>query len=452
MKMIFLISLIIPFNVCLMAQTKKFDILSFPVPAKFKLLEQKQRLIYQIKDGNTFCQVHLWPAQQGSSDPEANFKTDWDYFAGNQYKIGDPKEKQTEKQSGWDVITGVGIADVDSIQFLISVSTFTQSDISWCAITLFNDEKYAADIDKLLGSIKTDTKKFVRKNKPAVPDNPVIPASHPVSNGFHFTTTNFDDGWVAVPKEDWVEATKGNIKVLIHYPNKQADEYNPDGDAKLKIAWNILVAPRYSNATNMFFKDGDQFFSRPCYGSAEMTDNATGKRVYVVLYQRTYYTGNNKYVEIIAPNQGAFEAMFGNYETNKANKTWDGLNNMQEKNKFAVAASDLKGTWTSDFGAAISYVSVYTGLDAGTDVHSSTESFQYFNGGKYEWNLSTANGRIGDIRFQSRKSTGTATVPDNWHVRFSDIEGKPRTYDAMFSCIKGLRILWLDGKAFAKKN
>jgi hypothetical protein len=24
--------------------------------------------------------------QQGSADPQANFKTDWDYFAGNQYK------------------------------------------------------------------------------------------------------------------------------------------------------------------------------------------------------------------------------------------------------------------------------------------------------------------------------------------------------------------------------
>lgn len=443
-------------NSFIQAQTKKYDIFSFTVPAKFKLLEEKKRLMYQAREGNSFCVVQIWPAQQGSSDPEANFKTDWDYFAGNQYKIGAPKEKQTEKQNGWDIVTGVGVAEVDSTQFIVSVSTFTQGDISWCAITQFNDENYTADIDKLFSSINADVKKFVRKtNTPGnvtVNNNNTGADNKPVSNGFHFTTTNFDDGWVAIPKEDWVLATKGNIKTLIHYPNKQADEYDPDGDRALKNAWNILVAPRYSNASNMFFKDGDQFFSRPNYGSAEVTDNATGKRVYVVLYKRTYYTGNNKYVEIIAPNQAAFEAMFGNYETNKANKTWDALNNLQDYNKFAVAASDLKGTWTSDFGAATSYVSVYTGLYAGTDVHSSTESFQCFNGGKYEWNLSVANGRIGDIRFQSAKSAGTVTVPDNWHVRFSDIEGKPRIYEAMFTCIKGLRVLWLDGKAYAKKE
>jgi len=38
----------------------------------------------------------------------------------------------------------------------------------------------------------------------------------------------------------------------------------------------------------------------------------------------------------------------------------------------------------------------------------------------------------------------------NWQVKLSDIEGKPRIYDAYFSCIKGLRILWLDNKPFAK--
>ena len=45
-------------------------------------------------------------------------------------------------------------------------------------------------------------------------------------DGFAFTTTNFDDGWTSVVQEDWVQVTKGNIKVLIHYPNKKADEYN----------------------------------------------------------------------------------------------------------------------------------------------------------------------------------------------------------------------------------
>lgn len=453
MKKITVIASIIFLNSCSHSQSKHFDILSFPAPAKFLLKEQKQRMVFELKEGNSFCQVQLWPAQQGSSDPQANFKTDWDYFAGKQYHIGWPKDQQTEKQNGWDVVTGVGVAEVDEARFYVSVSTFTQGDISWCAITQFNDEKYTADIDNFFASIKADAKKFVRRNnQPVVNNNTAVNNNTPVSNGFMFTRTNFDDGWVAIPKEDWVEATKGNIKIYIHYPNKAADEYNPDGDAALKKAWDILVAPRYSNATNMFFKSGYRFESTPNYGAAEMTDNATGKRVYVVFYQRTYYGSNNKYVEIIAPSKAAFEQQFGNYDVNKQNKTWDALNNLQDYNKFAVAATDLTGTWTTDFGAAISYVYVATGLSAGMDTHSSSESFQIFKGNKYKWSLSVASGQVGNIQFQGRESTGTVTVPDNWHVQFSDIEGKPRKYEAMFSCIKGLRILWLDGKPFAKKN
>lgn len=439
------------------AQQKQiFDIFSYTFPATFLVKEKTKRLVLEKKEGNTFCQLHIWPAQQGSSDPLANFKTDWNYFANQQYKTGEPKEKQIEKFNGWDVVTGVGVATVDGVQFIISVSTFTQGDISWCAITQFNDEKYAAEVDQFFASINADAKKFVRKSNPQGNQTVVINndpgTGKPVSNGFHFTSTNFDDGWVSVPKEDWVQTTKGNIKVLIHYPNKAADEYNPDGDAALKNAWNILVAPRYSNATNMFFKSGYTFESTPNYGAAEMTDNATGKRVYVVLYQRTFYGSNNKYVEIIAPSRAVFEQQFGNYEANKQNKTWDALNNLQNYNKFAVSASDLKGTWTSDFGSAISYVYVATGLYAGMDTHSSAENFQFTGAGKYQWSLSVASGQVGNMRFQGAKSAGNVTLPDNWHLQFSDIEGKSKQYEAMFSCIKGLRILWLDGKPFAKKN
>ena len=47
-----------------------------------------------------------------------------------------------------------------------------------------------------------------------------IPVSH--------LLPNFDDGWNSTAKEDWVEVIKGNLKVVLHYPNKAAEEYNSD--------------------------------------------------------------------------------------------------------------------------------------------------------------------------------------------------------------------------------
>ena len=56
-------------------QKKSFDIFSYSEPAGFILKEQKQRLLYELREGSSFCQIHIWAAQQGSSDPAANFKT-----------------------------------------------------------------------------------------------------------------------------------------------------------------------------------------------------------------------------------------------------------------------------------------------------------------------------------------------------------------------------------------
>ncbi|MGB5007894.1 MAG: hypothetical protein WBO39_13225, partial [Ferruginibacter sp.] len=107
---------------------------------------------------------------------------------------------------------------------------------------------------------------------------------------------------------------------------------------------------------------------------------------------------------------------------------------------------------TSDFSGAIQYVNAYTGFDAGMDTHASVENFKIGPGNTYQWDLGVASGQVGNIKFQSRKSTGKLSMNGNWQVSFSDIEGRPRTYNAYFSCIKGLRVLWLDNKAFARMN
>jgi hypothetical protein len=50
---------------------------------------------------------------------------------------------------------------------------------------------------------------------------------------------------------------------------------------------------------------------------------------------------------------------------------------------------------------------------------------------------------VGDAKFAQVKSAGKFTVLNNWQIKFSEIERKPRTYNAYFSCIKGARLLHL---------
>jgi hypothetical protein len=270
-------------------------------------------------------------------------------------------------------------------------------------------------------------------------------------DGFAFTTTNFDDGWTSSVQEDWVETTKGNIKVLIHYPNKKADEYNSVLLDGLKTAWDVLVAPRYSSASNFEFKPLQSWQSIE-FAEADMVENATGKTVHVVLFKKNFSGGRGKFLEFITATKNAFEQEFGAYINEASAPGWDKMAALANYNKFAVGASDLIGKWTTNFTGMTQYVNAYTGASAGANTHASNESFVFAADNTYKWDLGVASGFVGNIKFQSAKAAGTWSLLNNWQVHFSEIEKKAKTYNAFFSCIKGARILWLQDTGYGDYN
>ena len=273
------------------------------------------------------------------------------------------------------------------------------------------------------------------------------PVQQTAGKGYAYTTTNFDDGWSSTVQEDWVQVTKGTSKVLIHYPNKAADTYNSVLLDELKNAWNILVAPRYSAAENLDFKPLSGWQSIE-FAEADAVEKATSKTVHVVLFKMHNSNGSGRYLEFITPDKRSFEQEFGAYH--ESSSGWEKMENMVNYNKFAVGASDLVGKWTNDFTGMQQYVNAYTGASAGADTHASNEVFEFDAGNTYRWSLSVASGFVGNIKFQNVKSNGKISLPSIWQLSFSDIEGKPRTYNVHFSCIKGARVLWIDDTAYGK--
>lgn len=259
------------------------------------------------------------------------------------------------------------------------------------------------------------------------------------NSGFAFTTTNFDDGWISAVREDWVEVTKGNMKVLLHYP-KEGTIFPADPGPLTNTAWNVLVAPRYSNLKNYktsYIATSD----RPYLGMGYATENATGKNVFIVFFHQGY-TG---WLEFIAPDKNSF---IQQYKFDPEAIQWDSntelmipLVNMTGYNKFAVAASDLKGKWTSDFTGIQQLYNVYTGQYAGMNINQSNEEFIFNAGNSYTWKLLAVNGVIGNVKAVEVKSAGQFTVPNNWQIYFSKIESSARTFHAFWSCIKGARLL-----------
>lgn len=66
-------------------------------------------------------------------------------------------------------------------------------------------------------------------------------------SGYAFSTTNFDNGWVSKIYDDYVEVTKGNIKVLLGYRERfNESDYSGTGKEKGITYWNSFVG-KYFN-------------------------------------------------------------------------------------------------------------------------------------------------------------------------------------------------------------
>ena len=324
---------------------------------------------------------------------------------------------------------------------MVMLTAMTGFNVCASILVITNSEDYLTEIETFLESVDLQ--------KPANPpagtlatNQPGNQAAKPVNAGnYAFTTTNFDDGWTSTVQEDWVEVKKGSIKVLIHYP-KEGTIFPADPEPLTIAAWNILTAPRYSNLSN--FKTAYiNTYDRPYLGMGTATENATGKQVYIVLFRQ----GQTGWLEFVSPDKNSFIQIF---KFDPETIRWDSetdllkpLAQMTGYNKFAVSAGDFTSAWTSDFTGVQQLYHVYTGNYAGMNINQSKETFQFGAGSTYKWELLVVNGMVGNMKYANVKSAGKFSVPNNWQISFTDIEGKPKKYHAHFSCIKGARLLHL---------
>jgi hypothetical protein len=288
---------------------------------------------------------------------------------------------------------------------------------------------------------------------PAKAENPkagvkeVLPATTGSSSpaktgGYAFTTTNFDDGWTSTIQEDWVEVNRPGIKVLLHYP-KEGTVFPADPEPLTNAAWNILVAPRYSNLRN-YRTACISTYDRPYLGMGMAVENVTQKEVFILFFRQ----GNSGWIEVVTADKNVFIQHFGfdpyTIQWDSESALLNPLVKLPGYNKFALSLTDFKGKWTSDFSGIQQLYHVYTGAYAGMNMNQSNESFEFGPGNSYTWKLLVVRSTNGTTNYANVGSTGTFSMPNNWQVKFSDIEGKPRLYDAYFSVIKNGRILWMN--------
>ncbi len=446
---ILLLCLFISLSLAANTQPACYRLFCYNVPGGWEKEEADSYRSYTYLDLSSlqWCRIILYIETPGKNDT-ANFRTDWNDLVVKPYAVKDKTVKSTVSlKKGWKIRKGSSAFTYEGQASTATLYTFSKGTGHACIVATTNGKNLQPVIDKFIAAvdINPDFKPVVEVKETPVTSqqtNKTTPATnkHTNTSGFVYTTTRFDDGWFAEARTDYVEVTKGDIRVLLHYADTRT---NMGGDPTpvTNNAWDVLVAPMYTSLKNYITRSPTDY-QRAYFGAGEVTD-ARGNSFYVVIFSKA----SSGWIQFICKNKQAFVAEFGvdgdKVDWSTSSDVWKKMQNMAYYNRFAVDASDLRGTWTSDFSGMQEYYSIYTGSHMATSIHQSSETYAFLPGKKYNWSILAINGPAGAMRYDQAKNSGSFSLPNNWQIYFSNKEGKPRTYDAYFTCIRGGRMLWM---------
>jgi len=418
---------------------QRFGSVEYKIPIGWSVDDKRTdvaQLSFMDTNDGTYAMIGIYPLQQGSNTATENFKQAWDQIARQAVQINvAPQLNPPANQSGWDIISGSAPFNDRTSTGMVLQLVATQLSHYNVIVIITNSNKYQPVLDQFIQSLKFFplTTEVISK-----------PTTQPLaSKNFSFYTTNFDDGWNATAEVDFVTVSKGNLKVLIHYPSVQADTYNSVLRDGLATAWSTLVAPRYTNIRNLELKP-IQSWESISFASADAIESASGKQVHIVLFKKHFSNGNGRYLEFVAPNKQAYDQEFVPYHNDEFG--WDKNVNMQYRNKFAVADTDLTGTWGASDYASLSYYYVNSGGYAGAMATSLAHIFTFNANGTYQSDHTGASGVVGNQKFSRQVYNGKFSS-NSWTLTLTNrFQGETENYACQFEAVKGGRILLLTDK------
>lgn len=442
MKKIFLYLLCLQILTGVSFAQEKFDIITFTTPKGFQKEVKPNAVQFtaQNEADGSFALLTIFKSIAAGNDSKKNFDLSWRTVVKDNFeKVANVEISPTASENGWAIESGRAPYEHSGTKGVAMLVTATGGGKVVNLLILTNTQTFQSAITGFIGSIV-----LPKIEAPKTVTTPTT--SGPVRSNFRFNTTNFDNGWTAVEEADWVRVTKGDITFLLHYPHTKERETFDNLEREARTFWDLLVAPRYSTLTNFEVLRSDRDFEPARFAAGNVTDKATGRKVYVALFSKQ----KRGRVEVIAPNKAEFAREFGSMDVNADIIDWKPLLTLFGYNRFAVDAADLQGKWSSSFSGTTQYVNIYTGSYAGAVTSVGASSYTFGAGYSYSYRVDGATSSGGRTAFSKAASSGKFIIPSNWQIHFSDHEGRPKTFPAHFSIIRGARILWIDGTAFGR--
>jgi hypothetical protein len=424
------------------AQVKKFDIFSYTAPVGFTLMESRDKLFWELKEKKEYCQLILYPAAAGTANAEKDFAKFWDFFARRKEEgINDPVTTQKDTTDGWQVVMGGAQGTYNNKPYIITVITSTKGNITFATAAVFTQEKYAAQMQAFIASIRPDLNQYSNSNNKAV-----APGPSPVSSKGRIaqTTTSFNDGWTSTAFDDYVSIIKQDTEVRIIFPDPALDNRRPPNTSNFEAHYWDNVVRKYYRVTGQVW-----LIEKPAYSYGEndiwlapVADIASGRQGYVAM-MLSPQNGNTTVMTAFASSKAFLDANFG--------KTAD-FNRMFGYNKFGATKADLLGEWKNSIGAGIEYYNVYTGNSAGMATAQVSDYFVFNSNGTYRSEHTGTSTFQGAIKHGKSSYAGTFKLDDvtlTASGRGSDME---EAFTCYFEAVRYGFCLRLINKKFTGNN
>lgn len=417
------------------AQQQRFDATVFSPPKDWKQETTDFAVSFVTTDNKTggWCRITVYKSISSKGNAATDFESEWAALISKQYQGASLPQPKSGTEDGWTVNSGASKFTWEGKEAVVLLNTISGYGREVSVMAMTNQDKYLESVEKFLESLDVE--------KPAVVQNVqqqnAVTAS-PVNFGITLATTNFDDGWVAKPQAAWVEVTRNQTVVRLHYGIQITDEMRNSGNME-GLLFDRLILPRF-NVQNIRKYDN----AGPCYFciyffEADGVDKISGKQCHLG-FRVVTNNGVASCIEIQSPTAEDFRRDFPDQDKVLA---------MSGYNKFAVTAGDLAGTWTESSGAYVNMYSTVTGNYAGMNAAVSANSFTFNTDGTYSSEHKGATGMVGNMQAYDQHYQGKLTVT-NWELTLTNrFKGQTDVLLAQFEAVPGGKVLHLTDKKYS---
>lgn len=154
-----LLCFIVPKTV--VCQTESLDIIQYTPPKGWVKTPKDGAIVYSVlnKTSGSICLLTIYASSPGTGDPAKDFTREWNNLAVSPFKAQPnvKTDKQTDPE-GWHATVGGSEIEMSGVKALAVLTVFSGFGRTVSVLDIFNDQKYLADAETLVSSIKLDKK------------------------------------------------------------------------------------------------------------------------------------------------------------------------------------------------------------------------------------------------------------------------------------------------------